>query len=333
MQLRDRAKQVLARGGLQLRRLSAADRAALRGYDDRTPLPPDAERLLRPDNPRLLELTRRYAQCRTPLADHTQWTAELASDATDLQRFRGDNAYLWQYGRSAELNELRMFVYARYVQQQAGDELWSRVREDGAFGCFTFDYSGMPTVSRDLLDSVNELAFLDEHVGLTTRSGLRVVDIGAGYGRLAHRMHESVPGLERYWCLDAVPRSTFLSEFYLAQRGVRPAVVVALDDVAEAVPAGSVDLAVNVHSFSEMSRAAIGAWLQWLVAREVPTLFLVPNEREQLLSREADGTRRDCADLLAEAGFRLAASRQTITDPGVRDLLGIHDVFLLYARG
>lgn len=333
MQLRYRAKQFLARGGLQLRRLSTADRAVLRGYDDRVPLPRDVARQLQPDNPRLLELTRRYAQQRTPMGDHTQWCAELASDVTDLQRFRGDNAYLWQYGRSAELNELRMFVYASYVQQQAGAELWARVREDGAFGCFTFDYTGMPPVSRDLLDSVNELAFLDEHWGITARAALRVVDIGAGYGRLAHRMHEAVPGLERYWCLDAVPRSTFLSEFYLAHRGARSAVVVPLDEVDSAVPAGSVDLAVNVHSFSEMSRAAMGAWLQWLVAREVPALFLVPNEREQLLSREADGTRRDCTDLLAEAGFRLAASRPTITDAGVRDLLGVHDVFLLYERG
>ena len=49
-----------------------------------------------------------------------------------------------------------------------------------------------------------------------------MLDIGAGYGRLAHRMSAAFPQLEDYCCVDAVPESTFLSEYYLRHRGCTP---------------------------------------------------------------------------------------------------------------
>ena len=63
--------------------------------------------------------------------------------------------------------------------------------------------------------------------GIGRDAPLRLLDIGAGYGRLAHRLAESVPATE-IMCTDAVPASTFLSEFYLRFRGV--------DNRATAVP-------------------------------------------------------------------------------------------------
>ena len=79
--------------------------------------------------------------------------------------------------------------------------------EDGAFGAPIFDFPGRPPVSRDLLDSVNELLYLDRKLDIVDRSELRVLDIGAGYGRLAHRMAQLVPGLADYACVDAIPES------------------------------------------------------------------------------------------------------------------------------
>ena len=334
MSFRDHAKRLLAERGVRVQRLSAEERSLLRGYDDRVPLSPEALAVLRPDNSRLLDLSLRYARSSAPVCTHTQWATELESDETDLRYFRGDNAYLWQYSRSPELNRLRYFIYAQYLSQRTAREgLWAALEEDGAFGCFTFSYEGMQPVSRDLLDSINELSFLDTHWGLFERTTVRVVDIGAGYGRLAHRMAVALPSLERYWCLDAVPRSTFLSEYYLAFRGVEQATVVPIDEMdGDAIPVGGVDLAINVHSFSEMSRAAIKGWLQWLTSRDVGSLLVVPNERDRILSREADGARVDCSDLIATAGYRLAVARPTIESASVRDLFGVHDCFLLFER-
>lgn len=334
MPLRDHAKRLLAQRGVRIQRLSAEEQSLLRGYDDSVPLSPQSRAVLHPDNPHLLDLTRRYARCQAPVCAHTQWATELESDEADLRYFRGDNAYLWQYSRSPELNRLRYFIYAQYLTQRpTRAELWEVLAEDGAFGCFTFTYEGLPSVSRDLLDSINELSFLETHWGLFERTTVRVVDIGAGYGRLAHRMAAAVPSLEHYWCLDAVPRSTFLSEFYLAFRAVERATVVPVDRMdGGAVPVGGVDLAINVHSFSEMSRGAIEGWLQWLTARGVDSLLIVPNERDRILSREANGTRQDCSDLLAAAGYRLSVARPSIESAAVRDLLGVHDYFLLFHR-
>jgi hypothetical protein len=51
-----------------------------------------------------------------------------------------------------------------------------------------------------------------------------------------------------------------------------------------------------------------------------------------VLSREADGSRQDCADLLSVTGYRLAVSEPTMTDIDVRSLFGINDSFLLFER-
>lgn len=307
------------------------------GFDDTTALPPGARDALRPDNALLLELERSYAALDSPLNAHTQWAQALSTSVNDLRWFRGDNAYLWQYSRSPELNRLRYFLYASYVRGvDARSLLEGTLTEDGAFGCFTFDYVNVPRVSRDLLDSVNELSFLDRRFGLFDRPGTRILDIGAGYGRLAERTLTALPAVERYTCVDAVPRSTFLCRYYLGERGHLGAggrgEVVDLPEVWERVARGSVDLAVNVHSFSEMGRTAVRGWLELIAEKDVPWLFVVPNEGSALLSRELDGSRIDCSDLLAGAGYELHHHEPTIADPDVRALFGVNDEFLLYQR-
>jgi SAM-dependent methyltransferase len=228
--------------------------------------------------------------------------------------------------------ELKYFVFAQYVRSRDANDLLARLDEDGAFGCWTFEYPGFPLVSRDLLDSVNELNFLDRQMGLLRRTGLRVLDIGAGYGRMAYRMTQ-VADVADYCCLDAVPESTFLCDYYLRHRRcVPPARVVPLPDVDTALAGAGFDLALNIHSFSECTFDAVEWWFERLARLRVPYLLIVPNDGDRLLALDPDGTRRDFAPVVAAAGYELCASERVIDDDAASALLRHDDRFLLFTR-
>lgn len=301
--------------------------------DDSVPLPPGADAALRPDNPRLLELQAEYAALDLPVLSPSRWSHEAIDAFLDLRYFRGETLITWHYRELPRISQLKYFVLARYVIDRDPLGYLARVDEDGAFGCWTFSYPGLGRVSRDLLESVNEICFLDRQLGLADRNRFSVLDIGAGYGRLAHRMAGTHPNLDDYCCVDAVPHSTFLSEYYLRHRGVvPPARVVSLGRVADELEPGTLDLAVNVHSFSECPLAAIAWWADLLDRLQVPSLLIVPNEPDQLLSLEADGTRRDFQPLLEHAGYRLACREPVLADPAVSELLELDDHFHLFTR-
>jgi hypothetical protein len=139
------------------------------------------------------------------------------------------------------------------------------------------------------------------------------------------------PGLADYCCVDAVPESTFLSEYYLGFRGCSPpARALALDCVGELEP-GSFDIAFNIHSFSECTLQAIEWWVAQLARLEVPYLFVVPNEAQGLISREVGGGYHDALPTLAAAGYQPIHHERVIEDPAVRELVRIHDNFYLFA--
>lgn len=303
-------------------------------HNDAVPLPPGAEEELRSDHPRLVDLRKRYACLDLPALDASRWNDHAVQGFLDLRWFRGETLITWHYRELPRISALKYFVYARYVAERDSRGVLGALAEDGAFGCWTYDYPDHPTYSRDLLDSVNELSFLERQLDVLRRPGLRVLDIGAGYGRLAHRMTSALPQLADYCCVDAVPESTFLSEYYLRYRGsTPPARVVPLDEVEADLGAGQrFDLAVNVHSWSECTEAAVRWWIGLVAQLEVPWLFIVPNEPDRLLTLEADGSRRDFAPLLEKAGYRLAACEHVIDDPAVRELLRLEDRFHLYTR-
>lgn len=299
-------------------------------YDERVALPAGAAEYLTTDNPRLADLRRAYARLRVPAVEHSQWDPENVSGYLDLQYFRGDSMIQWHYRELPRATRLKMFIYLSHVESVDEDRFLARLSEDGLFGCWTYEFPDHPTVSRDLLDSVNELRFLNRHLAILDRRSLRVLDIGAGYGRLAHRMAESVPVLTDYCCVDAVPESTFLSEYYLRFRGCTPPTrVVALQELDSLDP-GRFDLAINVHSFSECTYAAVEWWLERLRELEVPMLFVVPNEPDGFLSKEVDG-RRDLMPALEAAGYRLAVREPVISEPAAREMTRIRDQFHLFA--
>lgn len=314
---------------------AAFDRAADRAYRTAlfppgTPAPADADQALRDDHPDLEALRRRYAGA-PQLPRSPRWSAASAARHAHLRHFRGESLFLWNLRDGEAAARDRYRTYAGYVAARDHAGLLGRLHEDGAFGCWTFPVDGLGTVSRDLLDSVNELLFLDRRLQVLGRPGLRVLDIGAGYGRLAHRFTAAAPGLADYCCVDAVPEATFLSRYYLGYRGcIPPARVVPFDEIDTALAPGHFDLAVNIHSFSECPLEAIRWWLQQLRRLRVPDLLIVPNDGERLLSTERDRSRRPFEPLMADAGYRRVHGEPVIDDPAVRGLVGSHDSFLLF---
>lgn len=300
-------------------------------YDDSVALPAGAELDLSDDHPRLQELRATYAQLKLPVCERSRWVQDAVGAFVDLRHFRGETLYLWHYRELPRITLLKYFVLMGYIRERDPDGLLERLGEDGAFGCWTFDYPGHGRISRDLLESVNEICFLERQLKLSERPAFSVLDIGAGYGRLAHRMAEAYPNLSDYCCVDAIPESTFLSEYYLRHRGLADrARVVSLDRVQADLVPGQFDLAVNVHSFSECTLEAVRWWVNELARLRVPRLLVIPNEPTELLTLETDGTRQDFSALLEGVGYELVKREPVIVDPAVAELVRISDRFYLY---
>ncbi len=238
---------------------------------------PPAAKYLRLDNPRLHQLQTLYAALPRELTAPLEWTDDYQRrEIPDLLSFRGDNAYVWQV-RGRTMNELAYTLTYYYVKTLDRLQLLSTLREDFAFGVVTFEIAGQ-RISRDLLDSILEIYFLDGHLGITKRSELSVLDIGAGYGRLAHRMLSACPKIGMYACTDAVALSSFLCDYYLGYRRLRGrAKVVDPLAVGKIVDAYKISLGINVHSFSECSLEAVEWWLGLLSRHGVEHLMIVPN--------------------------------------------------------
>jgi hypothetical protein len=240
----------------------------------------DREALV-PTNPRLLELTRRYDGASREMGEPTVWKAGYVR-AEDLLYFRGDNAYVWQF-LSGNCQESYLLTYF-YLKQMDNLDLFEKLREDadyGVFACATghLDASGgIVLVSRDLLDSINEILFLDRVLGISRSVRLRILDIGAGYGRLAHRFVSGFANIEAYYCIDAIPCSTFLCEYYLRRKTVTDrAIAIPLDEQYNLPGQGAITIAINIHSFSECPIAAVDYWCRRCAQLGIKYLFVVPN--------------------------------------------------------
>ncbi|HUO97760.1 MAG TPA: putative sugar O-methyltransferase [Rhizomicrobium sp.] len=299
------ANRVLGKFGVQLLPYREYEmmRKSYEGPDwESPPAPPEAQAVLRWDNPDLAALEARYAG--HPAAAHTQWGKGQLRSTIDLTRFRGDNHYVHQVRFNP--GEAVYFMTAYYVRDIDRLGLFGTLKEDGLFGAYTVRFQDGSLISRDLLDSINQANMIARVLGTT--SGWRVLDIGAGYGRLAHRLAEGVAGAH-VTCTDAVALSTFLSRFYLKFRGVDDrADVVALDEAATTLPQQPFDIVTNIHSFPECPKAAIGWWLDRLDAIAVKKLLIVPNRADQFLSTEADGSHLDFMHLFEDHGWRHAHS-------------------------
>ncbi|HZC28245.1 MAG TPA: hypothetical protein VE269_00790, partial [Gaiellaceae bacterium] len=184
--------------------------------------------MLRPDHPELVEYERRYRG--HPAVTPSQWSDDYVRNTIELRSFRANNSYVWQQWDVADRFRYGLATYFTRLHDRL--RLFDVLEEDGLFGAETYHIDGT-LVSRDLLDSIGELTFLDDELGITRRA-VTILDVGAGYGRLAHRATTAFENVT-YLCTDAVPLSTFLSRYYLGFRGVADrARVIPLDRIEEA---------------------------------------------------------------------------------------------------
>lgn len=329
---KQRTESLIARSGYLVTRLDDESRRYVSiTHNSAVPLPAGAAAVLRPDNPKLVALQRTYEAMNSPATSHTQWNRRFLKRNLSLAWFRGDNAYVWQFRQLRTAAEARMYLALLDVESRDKLGLLDVFREDGLFGAWTFSYGKRSPISRDLLDSVNEINYLDEHMGLSAIENLRVLDIGAGYGRLAHRMSAALPNLITYDCIDGVAVSTFLCDYYARFRAlpqsVRVIPVTEHDRLAD-----SYDLAVNIHSFAECSLETIRWWLDRIAERRIEWLLIVPNRPPELLSTELDGSQKEFMSAVLAAGYELADSRWTCGSEELRALIDVHDKFYLFHR-
>lgn len=277
-------------------------------------LPAGAHDALRADHPRLVELERRYALVDPAVTRPLVWDEARLSDE-DLLWFRADNHFVWQL-RGAHQTRRRYALVTRHLLARGHGPLLDRLGEDGAFGAAVFEAEGR-RVSRDLLDAVGEIDFLRRHVGLGTRP-LTLLDIGAGYGRLAWRIEQATDDGTRVLATDAFARSSFVCEHYLRWRGARRARAVPLDEIEGMLAGTRVDAAINVHSFSECTPEAVDWWAALLARSGVPRLMLIPNEGQGgAPSCEIKGG-IDMQPILARHGFRRRVCEPRYDDPRVQ---------------
>ncbi len=335
---KDVVQRQLARTGYRLTRIRQEDEAELArlkaaSYDSAQQLPAGALEYLRGDNPKLQGLREAYAATNLPMSSHSLWNPTRMSRQLEMAYFRGDNVYVWQLRNVRDHAKLKYYLYSLYVRGLDSRNLLETLGEDGQFGCWTFDYAGFPKVSRDLLDSINELYFLDRHLQIFSRQEFNVLDIGAGYGRLAYRMTKSVAGLGVYNCTDAVAESTFLCDYYLRHRGCEGKTrVIPLTEVDQTLSQLKLDLVLNIHSFSEMRYDAIAGWFARLAKMQFRYLMIVPNDPTEFLSREPDGSQKDFSRLIHDAGFSQIACEPIYRDETIRELINVHDHMFLFER-
>jgi hypothetical protein len=222
----------------------------------------------------------------------------------DIAQFRSDNAYLWQGRVHSEINFFVTYLYVQLIDEM---RLLSILSENSDYGAETFQFSGK-IFSRDLLDSIIELNFLDRHLNISKMTSLNLIDIGAGYGRLALRASQSLPRA-KIKCVDAVPLSTVLSRHYLKTEISQGKIEVLDLTSIENIPIGSFDIAVNIHSFSEMSIESVEYWLNLLASTKVQYLFIVPNGSKLTLN---DGT--DFTPILNKVGYSVIVQENKYQD-------------------
>ncbi len=169
---KDVVQRQLARSGYRLTRIRQEDSAeysSAASYASTVAWPAGAEAELRRDNPKLKTLRESYAAANLPMGVHSLWSDEGVHSQLEMAYFRGDNVYVWQLRNVRNHARLKYYLYSQYIREIDTRKLLDSLGEDGQFGCWTFDYAGLPRISRDLLDSINELYFLDRHLQIFSR--------------------------------------------------------------------------------------------------------------------------------------------------------------------
>lgn len=234
--------------------------------------------------------------------EHSMWATWPDRVSDELFRREGD--YLGQLGGG--MTAQNYWNTVEYIRRDP-DLVWYAAldEDDDEFGVVSFDIDGKK-ITRDLLDSILEINYLHDRLQIDRDARITVLDIGAGYGRFAHRFTRVFPNSFVY-CADAVEKSSEICEKYLKYRAVDRARVISMDEAVMMV--NHVDLAVNIHSWSECTLHSINTWLRLLMAKHVKNLFLVPHTIH-CMSMERDGSAQCFLPWVLNSGFSLIDSRR-----------------------
>ncbi len=126
-------------------------------------------------------------------------------------------------------------------------------------------------------------------------------------GRFVHRFLSLYPNAKA-WALDVVPVSSFGGERYLRARGLLARTTIGGQALLRDLPRGSVNIACNIHSWSEAPLASIEKWLDAIAHLEVRYLFFVPHTAAAV-SLEADGGTKPIVPAVLERGYRIIAEQ------------------------
>lgn len=330
--------QVLKKFNLRLVKLSnfeggsTFDERYVEPTYSRSQLPEECKIILDENNSNLIELKQKYNKLHFPVTEHSIWSSKsLMSREFDIRYFRGDNLFLWQYRSVADNAYLKYILYTYYIKNIDSMGLLDKLNEDELFGVYCFDFNGKYKVSRDLLDSISEIYFLEKYLQISKKSNLNILDIGAGYGRLAYRFTKIFEdNIEGYYCVDAIAESTYLCDFYLRFRGVdKKAKSIPLFEIESFLISNKIDLAINVHSFSECTLSSIKWWINLLKINNIKYLMIVPNPgvENKLISTEQDGSRLDFRQYLENVGYELSVLTPKFSDSSLQKRIHHHPVY------
>ena len=220
-------------------------------------------------------------------------------DEADFRNFKGENVFVTQLSGLKSIRKAyeNTVTYAIKKDQLGLMEIFD---EDRKFGVENVKI-GNESFSRDRVDSVIEINFFSCMMGISSGYKLRLVDIGAGYGRLAHRVLQAFPDAYVF-CGDVVPQAAFLCNFYMKFKGFN-SLKYKCGSYDELALEGPFDIAVNIHSFSEAPLDSIKKWLD-IVSLKAKYIFIVPSG-DELLSLEHDGSRLSYINYLIYLGYQL----------------------------
>jgi putative sugar O-methyltransferase len=178
-----------------------------------------------------------------------------------LPNFAADPIYVSQNSYS----ESQFKKMAKEVAKSGAVDIGGKIR-DSEFGGRVVE-TELGGVTRMWLDGNVEIDFLRRNV--PDLKYFRVLDIGAGYGRLAVML---APFVQSITCVDPVPISEELCRDY-TRRFAPDVRVLSIGEFVESPP--EFDLAINIHSWNECLLEQVENWIEALVELKVQYLFTV----------------------------------------------------------
>ncbi len=209
---------------------------------------------------RLVEIE---AMPKTRLSAVTLWSTREDEIKRRIDQFAAHDLYIGQSNTREQYDRLAQYVksYCKFDERV--------LLRDAEYGASVVTTNALGDITRSALDAAVECDFLRRHL---PNYDMRVLDVGAGYGRLATAIEAYIPSLH-VTCVDAVPLSTFLCEWYTKKYAPKVKTIHVSD-----INSVKCDLAINVHSWNECNCEQVQAWVDKLLELGTQYLFTVSND-------------------------------------------------------